>query len=59
MAKAGSFHCGIWGGHFARAGGRPYLPIFGLSYFSCLLVGLWEQPEPFEVDPHQMHLFAP
>ena len=29
------------------------------SYFSCFPVGLWMQPEPLEVEPHQMHLFAP
>ena len=28
-------------------------------YFSCFPVGLWMQPEPLEVEPHQMHLLAP
>ena len=31
----------------------------GLSYFSCFPVGLWMQPEPLEVEPHQMHLLPP
>ena len=28
-------------------------------HFSCRPVGLWTQPEPVEVEPHQTHLFAP
>ena len=30
-----------------------------IAHFSCLPVGLWMQPEPLEVEPHQMHLLAP
>jgi hypothetical protein len=29
------------------------------NHFSCFPVGLWMQPEPLEVEPHQMHLLAP
>ena len=29
------------------------------AHFSCLPVGLWMQPEPLEVEPHQMHLLPP
>ena len=29
------------------------------THFSCLPVGLCTQPEPLEVEPHQMHLLAP